>query len=77
MNPTGTQSDAILAALTERHGQWVPMPELASRSGAFAVHSRIADLRAAGYRIDNRTEGQRPKKSFYRLASPVQTNLPL
>lgn len=70
-----TQCSLILAELTRRHGQWVSMPELAEVSGAYAVHSRISDLRADGYLIDVRQEGSRPRKSFYRLTSPLQKAL--
>lgn len=47
----GSQASKILAHLAERRGQWVPMPELWRVSGAFAVHSRIADLRKAGHDV--------------------------
>ena len=46
-----TQCEAILARLIEARGEWVPMPELCRVSGAYAVHSRIADLRARGHSI--------------------------
>jgi hypothetical protein len=49
-----SQCEAILRVLTDRAGQWVPMPLLASRSGGYAVHSRIADLRRRGHRVDHR-----------------------
>jgi hypothetical protein len=71
-----TQADRILARLALTPGQWVPMPELASVSGAYAVHSRIADLRAAGHAIEVKIEGTRPRCSYYRLTSPVQTRMP-
>ena len=70
-----TQCQAILAELARRHGQWVPMPELAHVSGAYAVHSRISDLRDGGYDIEVRVEGVRPRKSYYRLVSPFQLSL--
>lgn len=70
-----TQAQIILRELMLRHNQWVPMPELAAVSGAYAVHSRISDLRKAGHVIETREEGQRPRKSFYRLTSPVQLAL--
>jgi hypothetical protein len=52
---------------------WVPMPTLAksgsgSDDGFCMVHSRIADLRADGYVIEQRSEREgRKTKSFYRL----------
>lgn len=78
LNPTmpHTQADKILARLALTPGQWVPMPELASVSGAYAVHSRVSDLRSAGHIIDVRVEGTRPRRSAYRLMSPVQTTMP-
>ena len=70
-----TQNAAILAELVRRHGQWVAMPDLAAAAGCYAVHSRISDLRAEGHQIETKVEGARPRKSFYRLTSPVQLNL--
>lgn len=46
-----SQCDAILARLRLARGAWVPMPILAAESGAYAVHSRISDLRRRGHRI--------------------------
>lgn len=46
-----SQNGRILAALRERAGQWVPMPDLWRASKAMAVHSRVADLRKAGHII--------------------------
>lgn len=40
-----SQTDRILEHLTERPFQWVPMIELGELVGAWAVHSRIADVR--------------------------------
>ena len=48
-----TQCAAILRELEANQGNWVPMPRLYECSGAFAVHSRIADLRKAGHTITN------------------------
>lgn len=70
-----TQNQLILAELSKRHGEWVPMPDLAAAAGCYAVHSRIADLRAAGHAIATKLTGVRPRKSYYRLISPIQ--LPL
>lgn len=46
-----SQCEAILGKLIEARGGWVSMVELAAASGAYAVHSRIADLRRRGHRI--------------------------
>lgn len=46
-----SQCSLILARLVRARGRDVPMPELARVSGAYAVHSRIADLRGRGHRI--------------------------
>jgi len=62
-----SQAAAILARLLETPGAWVPMPELAAISGAYAVHSRISDLRKRGYTIECKVVCRRPKHSFYRL----------
>lgn len=67
-----SQEDRILAVLEERRGQWVPLPDLITASGAYNVHSRIAGLRKRhGLRIDNKTicHGGNGKnnESFYRL----------
>jgi hypothetical protein len=49
--------------------QWVTMPELWRVSGAFAVHSRISDLRKQGYEIEQRSERAEDGTvmSYYRL----------
>ena len=63
-----TQCGAILARLEAAGGDWVPMPELAQASGAFAVHSRVSDLRSWGHNIEQRSERDgRKVRSFYRL----------
>jgi hypothetical protein len=46
-----TQCEAILARLERARGKYVSLPELARVSGAYAVHSRISDLRAWGHDI--------------------------
>ena len=72
-----SQNAAILACLTENSGEWVSVLRLQQVSGSIAVHSRIADLRARGHSIANRTE--RPAgicHSFYRLLPP-QTQDPI
>lgn len=63
-----TQCGAILARLEAAGGDWVPMPVLAMVSGAFAVHSRVSDLRSWGHVIEQRSERDgRKVRSFYRL----------
>lgn len=63
-----SQCDAILARLRERAGAWVQMPELCRVSGAYAVHSRISDLRARGHEIEQRSKrAGRTVQSAYRL----------
>ena len=65
-----SQCDLIMLALTARAGEWVAMPYLARIAGGYAVHSRIADLRRRGHRIDHRNlRSGRKTHSFYRLAS--------
>lgn len=68
-----SQCDRILAVLTRDAGMWVSMARLHVSSGSMNVHSRIADLRKRGHRIDHKNE--RPKgrtaiHSFYRLVLP-------
>lgn len=72
-----TQNEKILRLLVSQRGRWVPMPELASAAGAYAVHSRISDLRREGHQIETRIEGSRPKRSFYRLVGLVQAEMAL
>lgn len=63
-----TQCSRILAALEDARGAWVPMPNLAAASGAYAVHSRVAELRSWGHVIAHRNERHgRTVRSFYRL----------
>lgn len=64
-----SQCALILAELQRRPGEWVPMPELWRVSGAFAVHSRIADLRKRGYVIVHKNTHQPDGSihSFYQL----------
>lgn len=63
-----SQCARILAALEYERGQWVPMPDLARIAGGYAVHSRIAELRARGHRIEA-MQDRRGRKvwSYYRL----------
>jgi hypothetical protein len=63
-----TQSSLILEHLLKHKGQWVPMPDLVRISGAYAVHSRISDLRADDHTIDHKNEHVDGLcHSFYRL----------
>ena len=63
-----SQNARILAALEAAGGAWVPMPDLAAASGAYAVHSRVAELRLRGHDIGHRNERDgRRVRSFYRL----------
>jgi biotin operon repressor len=63
-----SQNDLVLQLLHQNRGQWVSLPDLAEHMKGYAVHSRVANLRKMGSRIENRIE-QRDgvKKSFYRL----------
>ncbi len=66
--PGSSQCDLILARLKETPGEWVPMPELYRVSGAFAVHSRISDLRKLGFSIAHKNERtEKATHSFYKL----------
>jgi hypothetical protein len=63
-----SQCARILAALEYERGQWVPMPNLARIAGGYAVHSRIAELRKQGHRIEAMQNRQGRKVwSYYRL----------
>lgn len=63
-----SQCAAILAYLNAAGGAWVAMPVLAKVSGAYAVHSRVAELRSRGHAIEQRSKRDgRKVRSFYRL----------
>lgn len=64
-----TQTDTILRVLLERRGEWVSMPELWRASGAFAVHSRVADIRKRGFTVEQRSRRDQDGtcKSCYRI----------
>jgi len=65
-----SQCDRILAALESKLGQWVPMPYLARIAEGYAVHSRIAELRKRGHRIEAMQERcGRKVWSYYMLAN--------
>jgi len=68
-NGGASQCERIRAALEARAGEWVPMTDLWRASGAFAVHSRIADLRKRGLVVAHKNERQPDGEvhSFYRL----------
>lgn len=64
-----TQDRRLTVIFLGRPNQWLPMPWLGEQIGAWAVHSRVADLRKAGMHIEHRSHvnpisGQR--ESFYR-----------
>lgn len=68
MNTNPTQAECILRVLEKRRGTWVSMPTLAEQSGAYAVHSRVAELRKRGHRIGNQVMRHGHQAvSFYRL----------
>lgn len=69
-----TQCGAILRRLKRARGRWVSLPELMRVSGAYAVHSRISDLRGDGWQIPRPllTRKGRTTCSAYRLEH--QTN---
>ena len=50
-----SQCDRIRRALEAQQGLWVPMPLLAAESGAYAVHSRVSDLRKRGFTIEHKS----------------------
>lgn len=64
-----TQTETILKALLDAEGGWVSMPDLWKASGAFAVHSRAADIRKLGHTVENRIEEDADgvKLSWYRI----------
>lgn len=74
-NRSPSQAAKVLAELRRYANRWVPMPQLASVSGAYAVHSRIAELRGDGHQIETRIEGTRPRRSFYRLVTVGQAEM--
>ena len=69
-----TQNDRILTRLCQAVGDWVSLPDLVACSGAYAVHSRVADLRKAGYVIEQESVRRAGKvHSFYRLISMLDS----
>ena len=73
MNTNPSQADKILKRLqaAREFDGWVPMPVLSDVSGAYAVHSRIAELRKRGHVIENRTMQAKDgtRMSWYRLVT--------
>jgi hypothetical protein len=63
----GTQNARLMEVFRARPGQWIPMPELAQAINAYAVHSRVADLRKLGWTIRNRQ--RQPERPGPRLSS--------
>ena len=67
-----TQNQLILERLQETPGQWVAMPALVEASGSYVIHSRVADLRKAGWPIDQKNERVgRQIHSYYRYQEPT------
>lgn len=63
-----SQADKVLQCLANFRTTWVPMVGLASYSGAYAVHSRVSDLRKRGHKIEHKNERHGKQiHSFYRL----------
>lgn len=69
-NQEPTQAALILQRLMRTPGEWVAMPELSRVSGAYAVHSRVSELRSSGHDIRVRIQGSRPRTSCYRIVLP-------
>lgn len=72
-SPSKTQEAIILRTLRAAKGAWVPMPHLVTESGSLAVHSRIAELRKEGHKIENQIQHvDDRRRSSYRLLEEVQ-----
>ena len=75
-DPVGhSQTDRLAAILLERAGCWVHMTRIGREIGAWAVHSRIADVRRKyGYTILNRQKKIRGSRhSFYKYLPAQET----
>lgn len=73
-----SQVDLIREELLANRGSFVAMPKLAAIANCYAVHSRIADLRAEGLEVENRVEvcpETGTRKSYYRIPDPGQMDL--
>jgi hypothetical protein len=67
MSQPKTQTDLLRDFLLARPRRWCAMPRLAEEIGAFAVHSRVADLRHEGLVVVNKIRVMGGKRwSFYR-----------
>lgn len=68
-----TDRDWLLGVLRARAGEWVELDRIIARSQqergyGLTVHSRIAELRALGHAIENRTPRRDGRvRSAYRL----------
>ena len=68
-----SQADKILERLLQTPGEWVPMPELYQVSGAFAVHSRVSDLRKRHFKIEQQNVLMNGvQHSYYRLVPNLE-----
>jgi len=71
--PPDTQNGRLAAILAKHPGEWLPMTDLGREIGAWAVHSRVADLRRLGMAIEHKNErrtnlwGVRSCHSYYRF----------
>lgn len=73
--PPMSQNKAVLLRLIQAKGQYVSMPELSDYTAArcdsrsMNIHSRVAQLRAKGWNIENRVETTKSGRriSMYRL----------
>jgi hypothetical protein len=65
-----SQAEKLRALFLEQPGQWISMTDLGREIGAWAVHSRVADVRKRfGMTIANKTETHpetRQRLSYYR-----------
>jgi hypothetical protein len=79
--PPMSQNEAVLLRLLNAKGQYVAMPELSDYtavrcdSRSMNIHSRVAELRAKGWKIENRVETTKSGRriSMYRLITEALT----
>lgn len=66
-----SQCDLVLRTLEDSPGEWISMTTLARLSGAYAVHSRISDLRKKrGLNIEHKNiHAGAAIHSYYKLES--------
>lgn len=77
--PQMSQNKAVLLRLIQAKGQYVAMPELSDYTAArcdsrsMNIHSRVAQLRAKGWNIENHIETTKSGRriSMYRLIKEV------